>query len=55
MVAKSAGFIATHLTGALTLAAIAEAVEVTSFHLARVFAATTGHPVMLYVWRRRLC
>ena len=54
LVGKALWHIESNLSGPLTLAGVAEAVGVTQYHLARVFAETTGHPVMRYVWRRRL-
>jgi AraC family transcriptional regulator len=54
VVGKALWFIESNLSGPLTLNAVAEAVAVTPSHLARAFAETTGHPVMRYVWGRRL-
>lgn len=54
LIGKSLWFIETNLSGPLTLNAVADAVRVTPFHLARSFASATGLPVMRYVWRRRL-
>ncbi len=54
LVGKSLWLIESNLTGVLTLNDLAEMAGVTPFHLARGFAETTGHPVMRYVWRRRL-
>ena len=54
LTAKSLWFIESNLSGPLTLNAVAEQSGVSPYHLARVFAETTGHPVMRYVWRRRL-
>lgn len=51
---KSLWFIESNLSGPLTLNAVAEWLGVSTYHLARVFVETTGHPVMRYVWRRRL-
>jgi AraC family transcriptional regulator len=51
---KTLWFIESNLSGALTLNDLAAQAGVTPFHLARVFVETTGHPVMRYVWRRRL-
>jgi AraC family transcriptional regulator len=54
IVGKTLWLIESNLSGPLTLADLARQVGVTQYHLARVFAETTGHPVMRYVWRRRL-
>ena len=54
VVGKALWFIESNLAVPLSLNAVAAAVGVTPFHLARAFAETTGHPVMRYVWRRRL-
>lgn len=54
LVAKSLWFIESNLSGSLTLNAVAEQAGVTPYHMARSFADATGHPVMRYVWRRRL-
>lgn len=51
---KSLWFIESYLSGPLTLNAVAEWLGVSTYHLARVVVETTGHPVMRYVWRRRL-
>ena len=42
------------LTETLTLAGLADELEVTAYHLARAFQATFGQPLMQYVRRRRL-
>jgi len=55
IVGKTLWLIESNLSGPLTLADLARQVGVTQYHLARVFAETTGHPVMRYVWRRRRC
>ena len=54
LVARSLWFIESNLSGVLTLNAVADQAGVTPYHLARIFVETTGHPVMRYVWRRRL-
>lgn len=52
--AKALWYIETHFAGPLTLGRIARAAGVSRFHLARLFEARVGRPVMAYVRARRL-
>lgn len=54
LVGKALWLIETNLAEPATLNGIADQMAVTPYHLARAFAEATGHPVMRYVWRRRL-
>ncbi|MEO8243261.1 MAG: AraC family transcriptional regulator [bacterium] len=54
LVGKTLWFIESNPSAPQTLNDLADKAGVTAFHLARVFAETTGQPVMRYVWRRRL-
>lgn len=51
---RALDFIEARLDQPLTVAQIAAAVGLSSFHFARLFTATRGESVMAYVWRRRL-
>lgn len=54
LINKTIWYIESHLDDDLTLVGLGSEGGVSAPHLARVFAQTTGLPVMRYVWRRRL-
>jgi AraC family transcriptional regulator len=51
---KALWFVESHLSGELTLEAIADNLGVSRFHLSRAFGAATGLPLAVYVRARRL-
>lgn len=54
LVGKSPWYIKSHFSDGLSRNEVAEWAGVTPYFLARAFAETTGHPVLRYVWCRRL-
>lgn len=53
-VGKALWFIESHFAQDITLDAIANASDVTRYHLSRAFGYATGHSIMRYVRARRL-
>lgn len=53
-VGKALWFIESHFAQDITLEAIADASDVTRYHLSRAFGYATGHSIMRYVRARRL-
>ena len=51
---KALWYIESHLTGDLSLEAIAGIIGVSRFHLSRAFGVSTGCPLAVYVRTRRL-
>lgn len=51
--ARAIAFIDANLAQPIRLQDIAAAAGLSVFHFARMFRASTGHPPMRYVWRRR--
>jgi AraC family transcriptional regulator len=54
IVQKALWYVETHSRQALTLEHVANAINVSPYHLTRAFAAVMGTPLMRYVRRRRL-
>jgi AraC family transcriptional regulator len=53
-VAKALWYIESHFATAITLDDVASVSGVSRYHISRVFAVATGHPVMRYIRGRRL-
>jgi len=51
---KALWYIESHLSDDLSLEAIADAVDVSRFHLSRAFSSSMGHSLSLYIRARRL-